>query len=112
VEEAREEAGKADERQKQEQEEDTRRTREYFDSLTMKEKARIASAYMTLGVSKGASMEEISAAYKKLARAHHPDKVAMLEPEERLSSERRMKEINAAYTELKRVQRDLMGGAV
>jgi DnaJ-domain-containing protein 1 len=111
VEEAREEAGKADERQKQGQEEDTRRTREYFDSLTMKEKARIVSAYMTLGVSKGASMEEISAAYKKLARAHHPDKVAMLEPEERVSSERRMKEINAAYTELKRLRRDLMGGA-
>ena len=77
----------------------------------MKEKARIASAYATLGVRKGASMEEISAAYKKLARAHHPDKVAMLEPEEREVPERRMKEINAAYAVLKRVRRDLTGWA-
>jgi hypothetical protein len=107
VEEVREEPGKA----AREREEDAESTTAYYDSLTMKERARIASAYATLGVSKGASMEEISAAYKKLARAHHPDKVAMLEPEEREVSERRMKEVNAAYTELKRLRRDLKGWA-
>jgi DnaJ-domain-containing protein 1 len=112
AEEIREEAGKPEGRHKQwHEEEDARSTRAYYDSLTIKERARIASAYTTLGVSKGASMEEISAAYKKLARAHHPDKVAMLEPEERESSERRMKEINAAYAELKRLRRDLTGWA-
>jgi DnaJ-domain-containing protein 1 len=110
VEEIREEATKAEWEHKQGHEkEDDKRTRAYYDSLTMKEKARIASAYATLGVKKGASMSEISAAYKDLARVHHPDKVAMLKPEEREASERRMKEINSAYAVLKRVRRDLTG---
>jgi hypothetical protein len=56
----------------------------------------------TLGVSLYASQEEIRAAYKSLAREHHPDKVASLSPEVRGSSEERMKEINVAYAELKR----------
>ena len=51
---------------------------------------------------KGATAEEISAAYRELARTHHPDKVANLEPEVREYSEQRMKEINSAYAELKR----------
>ena len=88
-------------------EEDAESTSTYYDSLTITERARIASAYGTLGVRKGASISEISAAYKKLARVHHPDKVARLEPEERKVSERRMKEINAAYAELKRLRRNL-----
>jgi DnaJ like chaperone protein len=57
-------------------------------------------------VSKGAGAEEISAAYRKLARNHHPDKVANLEPEVREYSEQRMKEINAAYAEFKRQWND------
>ena len=84
-----------------EADEDAEKSAAYYDSLSMKEKARIASAFTTLGVRKGATMAEISAAYKKLARAHHPDKVAMLEPEEREVAERRMKEVNAAYAELR-----------
>jgi hypothetical protein len=63
--------------------------------------ARVLMARKTLGVAKGASAEEISAAYRKLALAHHPDKVAHLEPEVREYSEQRMKEINIAYAELK-----------
>jgi hypothetical protein len=112
AEEFREEAAKAEGGRGQGQEkEGDKRTRAYYDSLTMKEKARIASAYATLGLKKGASMVEISAAYKDLARVHHPDKVAKLEPEERENSERRMKEINAAYAVLKRVRKDLTGWA-
>jgi hypothetical protein len=107
AEEVKEEAGKA----ARAREEDAEGTTAYYDSLTMKERATIASAYATLGVKKGASMGEISSAYKELARAHHPDKVAMLAPEERETSERRMKEINAAYTVLKRARRDLTGWA-
>jgi hypothetical protein len=91
--------------------EDAEKSAAYYDSLSMKEKARIVSAFTTLGVRRGATMPEISAAYKKLARAHHPDKVAMLEPEEREVAERRMKEVNAAYTVLKHLRRDLAGGA-
>ena len=68
----------------------------------MTERERISSAYVTLGLAKGASTEQISAAYRKLARAHHPDKVANESPQIREEAERRMKEINAAYGQLKR----------
>jgi hypothetical protein len=73
---------------------------------TLEREARLATARRALGVSKGAGIEEISAAYRKLARTHHPDKVANLEPEVREYSEQRMKEINAAYSELKRQWND------
>jgi hypothetical protein len=73
---------------------------------TLEREARLATARRALGVSKGAGAEEISAAYRKLARTHHPDKVANLEPEVREYSEQRMKEINAAYSELKRQWND------
>jgi hypothetical protein len=68
--------------------------------------ARLATARRALGVSKAVGAEEISAAYRKLAQTHHPDKVANLEPEVREYSEQRMKEINAAYSELKRQWND------
>jgi len=69
---------------------------------TLKKEARLTTARRALGVAKGTGLEEISAAYRKLARTHHPDKVANLKPEVREYSEQRMKEINAAYSELKR----------
>ncbi len=59
------------------------------------------TAFRILGVAPGASREQIGAAYRKLARAHHPDKVANEPREVREASERRMKEINAAYALLK-----------
>ena len=60
AEEIREEAAKAEGGHKQGHEkEGGKRTRAYYASLTMKEKARIASAYATLGLKKGASMGEI-----------------------------------------------------
>jgi hypothetical protein len=74
---------------------------------TREKETRLATARRALGVSKGAGVEEISAAYRELARTHHPDKVANLEPEVREYSEQRMKEINAAYAELKRQWNDL-----
>jgi DnaJ domain len=73
---------------------------------TLEREATLATARRALGVSKGAGAEEISAAYRKLARTHHPDKVANLEPEVREYSEQRMKEINAAYAEFKRQWND------
>ncbi len=69
---------------------------------TLERESRLAAARRALGVAKGAGAEEISAAYRKLAQIHHPDKVANLEPEVREYSEQRMKEINAAYAEFKR----------
>jgi hypothetical protein len=72
----------------------------------LEREARLAAARKTLGVAKWASAEQIAAAYRELARTHHPDKVAHLEPEAREYSEQRMKEINAAYAELKRQWND------
>jgi hypothetical protein len=73
---------------------------------TLEREARLATARRALGVSKGAGVEEVSAAYRKLARTHHPDKVANLKPEVREYSEQRMKEINAAYAEFRRQWND------
>ena len=60
------------------------------------------TAFRILGVAPGASGEQIGAAYRKLALLHHPDKVANEPRAVREASERRMKEINAAYALLKR----------
>jgi len=79
---------------------------------TMEREARLAAARRALGVAKGAGAEEIITAYRKLARSYHPDKVATFEPEVREYSEQRMKEINDAYSELKRHWNDpATGGA-
>lgn len=63
---------------------------------------RDESPFSVLRVSPSASREEITSAYRKLAQMYHPDKVAGLGPEFRELAESRMKEINAAYEQLKR----------
>lgn len=54
-------------------------------------------AWQLFGLAPGATSDEISPAYHRLAAMYHPDKVAHLAPEFRLLAEQRMKEINAAY---------------
>ncbi|MDA8236771.1 MAG: DnaJ domain-containing protein [Chloroflexi bacterium] len=55
--------------------------------------------HSVLGVAPGASAATIKAAWRRLAREHHPDLAA--DPAERRSATRRMAEINAAYNELR-----------
>lgn len=57
----------------------------------------VTAAHEVLGLTVGASPEEITAAYRRMVQMYHPDKVATLGPEFREIAERRMKEINAAY---------------
>ena len=66
------------------------------------EAEKSGALFKVLEIEPGASQAEIHAAYKKKARMYHPDRVASLAPEVREMAELRMKEINAAYDEIKR----------
>ncbi len=55
------------------------------------------SPYEVLGLSEGASREEIKAAYRRLAKQYHPDRLTSLGEEFRVIAEQKMKRINAAY---------------
>lgn len=52
--------------------------------------------YEVLGVSRNASQEEITSAYRKLAKKYHPD----LNPGDK-NAQKKMSEINVAYEEIK-----------
>jgi len=56
--------------------------------------------YQILGVEKGAPLNEVKAAYRKLAIKYHPDKVNHLGDEFKVLAEKRFKEIQEAYQEL------------
>lgn len=57
--------------------------------------------YTILGVARGASSEQIRAAFQQKIRQYHPDQVAHLGPELRQLAEQRAKHITAAYNQLK-----------
>lgn len=59
------------------------------------------AAREVLGVGPDATEAEIVSAYRNMARKYHPDRVEGLGPEFDELAERRMKEINEAYTRLK-----------
>lgn len=53
--------------------------------------------YEVLGVTSGASIDEIRSAYKSLVSKYHPDKVDSMGPEVKAVCEAKSKEINTAY---------------
>ena len=59
-------------------------------------------AYTILGVRRGDTFDEIRRAYRERMKEYHPDKVAGLGSELRELAERKAKEINMAFEELKR----------
>ncbi len=63
-------------------------------------KRPIPSPYRILGLTPGASPDEVKRTFLRLARQHHPDKVHHLGPEEVSRAERRFKELIAAYEKL------------
>jgi len=58
-------------------------------------------------VSESASLDEIKAAYRRLAGQYHPDKVLHLGEEFRVLAEAKFKEIQRAYDELSAKSRGL-----
>jgi DnaJ-like protein len=55
-------------------------------------------AYEVLGLDPTASMDQVRAAYRRLAQIYHPDRYAMARADVREEAERRMMHVNAAYT--------------
>ena len=64
--------------------------------------------HVVLGVERGASPDEIKAAWRGLARRHHPDLIGD-DPEAARRATRRMAEINAAYAALTRAGETIEG---
>lgn len=57
--------------------------------------------YQILGIERGSSPEDIKKAYRQLAGKYHPDKLEHLGDEFKKLAEKRFKEIQQAYQELK-----------
>ena len=60
-------------------------------------------AWAVLGLQPGASWKQISAAHRQLAMRHHPDRLLDATPEQRRASEDTMREVNVAYSVLRRL---------
>jgi hypothetical protein len=58
--------------------------------------------YGTFGLPETCSWEEITAARRRLAMEHHPDRLASAEPDQRARSETFIRDLNIAYMELRR----------
>ncbi|MFM7062502.1 MAG: J domain-containing protein [Actinomycetes bacterium] len=56
--------------------------------------------YQVLGISESASADEVRRAHRQLAQVLHPDRQAGASPAEQTLAERRMREVNAAWTAL------------
>ena len=66
------------------------------DSMLHLEGNSLADAYEVLGITPEATDSEVRAAYRKLALAHHPDRVATLGEDVRQAAEKKFQQINNA----------------
>ena len=62
---------------------------------------RRSAPFDTLGVGMDASDAEIDQAYRRLMSQYHPDRLPGAAPELRAQAEKRSREINAAYDQIK-----------
>ncbi len=64
---------------------------------------RVSEAYITLGVDKSSTNDEIKKSYRRLMNKNHPDKLSGSNPDEAAvnEAERRTKEVRGAYEMLK-----------
>ena len=69
-------------------------------ALSVESELSLASAYALLEVGDGASAEEVKRAYRRLARALHPDVHPNASPDELRELERRFAAVSAAYRRL------------
>lgn len=60
------------------------------------------NAYKILEISKQATVTEIKAAYRKMAKKYHPDKVVHLGKEHQQGAEEKFRQVQAAYEQLQK----------
>ena len=65
---------------------------------------QFTDCFVVLGVAPQCTSEEVSVAYRRMAKQYHPDTVCRLAPEFRQLAEERMKQINQAYAEIKKIK--------
>ena len=58
--------------------------------------------YVVLELPATATWDDITSAHRRLAKLHHPDRLMDATPEQRESGDRRIRELNIAYMELRR----------
>lgn len=62
-----------------------------------------ADAWAVLGLQPGATWKEITGAHRRMAMKHHPDRLVGASAEQRAKSEETMREVNVAYSVLRRL---------
>ena len=65
----------------------------------------VNSDYKILGIESSASNDEVKKAYRKMAIAHHPDKVASMGEEYQKGAEEKFRQVQNAYEQLQKERR-------
>lgn len=72
-----------------------------FERLKFTYVDQTSNSHQILGVSKGATDQEIKFAYRKLVKKYHPDRIATADPETRDKASKKFQQIQKAYEDLK-----------